>query len=604
MFSAVILIFIGATLLFFLTCGAGIFPWTVCLTAIVSCVLLVLLQRRCGGFRGPDGQRSTHADVITLYAVFTLFLLLTLLPLPLPATRVTGALRFEQNLKVTEAVQTAHACGLVSDDLRSWFPTTRNRSGTLQATALLLAALPVFLLVSNLPIPTRRKFLRGLCAVATVVAAAGYVSQWIIPQKSALWWTLPVPPVQTGRLGPIGCFINPNHFGSFTALFCPIALTHFVEDLRNRRWLRALFPLFQFLVLSLALVYSLSRGSLVACIVGLGVTGLLLLRFLARRRILLLLVILGACLLAVTGVTLRLPNHPLVRDRLETFRTLTHHDSFRTRLNESAGCLAIWKAYPLIGAGANAYRIVYPQYRVASSSASTSHAENEYLQLLADCGLVGVGLFGLWMALLIRSARRFLSSPACHPPLAIAVCGAATVAAVHASCDFAPHLPLYAFTLCTILGLILEPPPAERPASIPAPARWRACPESIFLLLAAIFLSFFSRSMYPYGTNLIHREETPLTIARGLTGAPSFSYLWSAMGRAAWAAGTPATLQFAARCMNQAAEYDPKNYHLWLDTGKLRLETRDYRGAEEAFQRVKALRSWVPIPAIPKEGTQ
>jgi O-antigen ligase len=50
----------------------------------------------------------------------------------------------------------------------------------------------------------------------------------------------------------------------------------------------------------------------------------------------------------------------------------------------------IWAAYPIAGAGANAFRMVYPQYRTASSAGFMTHAHNEYAQLLCETGVIGL----------------------------------------------------------------------------------------------------------------------------------------------------------------------------------------------------------------------
>ena len=57
---------------------------------------------------------------------------------------------------------------------------------------------------------------------------------------------------------------------------------------------------------------------------------------------------------------------------------------------------------------------------------------------------------------------------------------------------------------------------------------------------------------------------------------------------------------FAGRCFRQATTYDPQNYRLWREQGRLALYLKDYAGAREAFRRVRALRDWVSLPPVPE----
>ena len=85
---------------------------------------------------------------------------------------------------------------------------------------------------------------------------------------------------------------------------------------------------------------------------------------------------------------------PQVRERLSTFRDPASTHSLRTRVQAWRDALAVWPRYPVVGAGANALRMVYPQHRAASHRGFRIFAENEYIQLVTEAGLAGVVLAG------------------------------------------------------------------------------------------------------------------------------------------------------------------------------------------------------------------
>ena len=59
------------------------------------------------------------------------------------------------------------------------------------------------------------------------------------------------------------------------------------------------------------------------------------------------------------------------------------------RVNTWKDSVKIVRHYPVTGVGANAFRMIFPQYRNASTRKSFTHVENEYLQLPAELGIIG-----------------------------------------------------------------------------------------------------------------------------------------------------------------------------------------------------------------------
>ncbi|MBT7702511.1 MAG: hypothetical protein HN700_19655, partial [Verrucomicrobia bacterium] len=266
---------LGISVLFLTAYGAGIYPWTVC------AVLFALSVANLAVYAKPRSTALFQKRRLTLpalYAALLIFIAIVLMPLPLSLSRLTGSLRFEQNTCVAETLEEAKALGIETPPLVT-FSTSRSRAGTLRALLLLATLFGAWKLAQQLDPALRQLWLRGLIGLGSVVAVLGHLGKWVIPQGNTLWWAIPVPPVLPG---PVGGFINPNHFAGFVALLAPVALAMGIADARQRRWGCMLTDIAGFTLMTVALLFSMSRGGVVAYVGGIGV--LMLLVFLRSSK--------------------------------------------------------------------------------------------------------------------------------------------------------------------------------------------------------------------------------------------------------------------------------------------------------------------------------
>jgi O-antigen ligase len=92
------------------------------------------------------------------------------------------------------------------------------------------------------------------------------------------------------------------------------------------------------------------------------------------------------------------------------------------RITYLKSALNIWFDYPLIGSGAGTYVDIHPHYQIRVISASAS-AHNEYVQILAELGLVGE-LLVLWIVVnLIGGTLRSLWYRPANIPAVIGIAG-------------------------------------------------------------------------------------------------------------------------------------------------------------------------------------
>jgi len=551
-----------------------------------ACVTLCLTSRHSHGSRIPKILRIG-------YAALLIYLLAAVTALPARVTALTGKGRAVQNAAVCQTVEEAVDLGLLSRaPLR--FALTRNRAGSLRLTLLAFSMFSAAVLSAGLGARAKTEYLRFLAVFGALVAVAGYLSLTRLPQKDTLWWVYPIPHALPG---PVACFSGRNNFGAFLALISGTTLGLIAADLSCRRWLLAGVSALALICTTLGAVFSLSRAALLACAAAiLGAFFLLLL----RRRVVLAVIILLIAGLSVTALFF-LPTAPLL-ERVGTLRDIKSTDSYVTRVAAWRDSVHIWRSYPILGAGPNAFRMVYPQHRTTSQSAFMTHAENELVQLFTDSGLVG---FLIAVALCLPVTLGILSAVVRGGAGSITAvaAGTAMIAAAATACfDFALHTPLYGTVVASVVGLAITSRDPSADAPPPVSRRWLtvgALSTATLLLATLLSLAFGTRLRLDSHARLKHAQLPELRDA--LVWAPTSWQAWYYFGRAACAGGTPASFRLGERCFSQAGAYDANNYRLWRRIGKLRLSLGDRQGARDAFARVRSLRWWAPVPSVPDD---
>ena len=114
------------------------------------------------------------------------------------------------------------------------------------------------------------------------------------------------------------------------------------------------------------------------------------------------------------------------------------------------------KEHPLLGVGFGGYWMAVTQYHEGSGRLAPQQAHNDYLELAASGGVVGVALAGWFVFLFFRQVRKGLASTSRFQR---AACFAALVAlfgvALHSFVDFGLHLPINALVFVLLLVIAL-----------------------------------------------------------------------------------------------------------------------------------------------------
>ena len=235
---------------------------------------------------------------------------------------------------------------------------------------------------------------------------------------------------------PFGPFVNRNHFAGFVELTLPAGLALLI--FRGMR--RDLIPLTGLLTIIPvgALVLSGSRGGIVSFAFEVTVLALLArFRKAPERSRLTALAMVGFAAFALVAW--------LGAGRaIEKFSTLHPGDiRLSRRITMVRGAAHIFFDHPIHGAGLGSLVAVYPRYETFYDGLTVDHVHNDYMELLAETGILGgvCSLAFLWI--LFREARRGFEaeqghfSRAIHAGAIAALCGLL----LHSLVDFNLHIP-------------------------------------------------------------------------------------------------------------------------------------------------------------------
>lgn len=129
------------------------------------------------------------------------------------------------------------------------------------------------------------------------------------------------------------------------------------------------------------------------------------------------------------------------------------HDA--DRVDISLNTLNLLKDYPLTGSGGGSFHVVFPRYRIGDISGYFDHTHQDYLEIMADTGLIGIGLLGLVVLLSLLAALRalFVRRDRLMRGMAFASIMGIAAILIHSTVDFNMQIPANAATFMVILSL-------------------------------------------------------------------------------------------------------------------------------------------------------
>jgi O-antigen ligase len=234
---------------------------------------------------------------------------------------------------------------------------------------------------------------------------------------------------------PFGPYVNRNHFAGFAELVLPLSLVPLVLG-RVRRERRVVVGLFAVLPVA-ALFLSASRGGIVSFAVQLSVLALSMIRRRAWGKQLFA----GAVVLLLASLIVTWLGVGQILERFSSLQTLEVTSGKRASMRRDTW--HIFLDHPVAGTGLGTLQIVFPPYETLYDGKIVNHAHNDYLEALAETGLLG-GLCCAWFlgVLVIKSLKRAQQlNDSFAGALQISGVVACTGLLVHALVDFNFHIP-------------------------------------------------------------------------------------------------------------------------------------------------------------------
>jgi O-antigen ligase len=272
---------------------------------------------------------------------------------------------------------------------------------------------------------------------------------------------------------PFGPFVNHNHFAGYVEMIAPIPVALIIR--RVVRGELAVLYGFAAAMMSLAVVMSLSRGGAISLfaslmfIVAFGFKSQAAEKTSARgggrwafapSRVVAMLVIFCTIGAGVWWVGA----DPVIRrvEKGEFVMDAPSKDPARETFFQSRGW--IWRDTVnmirdnwVTGVGLGAFHTVYPVYSTRDGTLVVSQAHNDYLQIMADGGILGA-LIAVWFLYLI--ARDILRASRHRNPtmagMAIGCAGGVFALMVHSLFDFNFQIPSNALLFLVLTAVVSQ----------------------------------------------------------------------------------------------------------------------------------------------------
>jgi len=250
-----------------------------------------------------------------------------------------------------------------------------------------------FLILNNLHRQETTQLLLWVLLGVGALIASYAVFQFLGNSKHVLWFEK--PPGYLGRGS--GTYISPDSMAGFLEMLVPISLAGLF--LSKSSHVTRVFYGYLTLVLLAGIAVSVSRGAYVSTGIALLVFFCILVRYPAYRRAALI------TLLVMTAgayIFVREARQPQKRFSLMLTPGQNEDSSFRPGLWKAA--LAVWKEDVWFGVGPAQFDIHFPAHRPPNLQSRAVWAHNDYINTLADWGLVGSGLIAASMVCLYAGA--------------------------------------------------------------------------------------------------------------------------------------------------------------------------------------------------------
>jgi len=350
------------------------------------------------------------------------------------------------------------------------FHSTAYRHDTIAGAMLYCAyAMLCFLAGQSLLRTAQARRLAVIFALYGFVLAALALLQGVAPNGRLFWLRQP-------RMGGwiYGSYVNHNHYAGLMEMLIPVPLVLSLTRLAQEKERIAAGVAAAVMVATVFL--SGSRGGMLAVFAELAVLATILLR---QKKSMRIAVAAAAFAVVLVGILTWLGGKELTSRVTSISREARTEISGGMRLSIDRDAIRMFRQKPVAGWGLGTFPVVYPQFRSFYTNFFVNEAHNDYLQLLAEMGLLGFATMVWFLIVLYRAALRKTRN------WTVNVTGALSLACilglsgilVHSLFDFNLQIPANAALFYVLCSLAAAPPllqRARRRKPTPAPTETRA----------------------------------------------------------------------------------------------------------------------------------
>jgi len=324
-----------------------------------------------------------------------------------------------------------------------------DKVGTREALIKLTTYLLLFFLGGQLFATASPRVWRGFGLIVTVYAFA--LSVFAIAQffssPDLLYWS--IKPRWGGAI--FGPYVNRSDYAGLMEMLLPIAGAYLLGQTGRHplRWL----GVFAVLVAFASVELSGARGGLISLLIEMGLFGVFFgrSRLFGRRN-----TATAAAVAIVSVVALLLWIAP--QEILSRYQTLVKSPDLTlgTRTQMAMGAFRLFRDNPWIGTGIGSLETAYPRYQSVFPEGVIQHAHNDFVELMAETGIVGLMLALVGLQIFFATAFRKVKLKFDHLAdwirlgSAVGCCGVLA----HSFTDFNLHIPANAawFVACMAIS--------------------------------------------------------------------------------------------------------------------------------------------------------
>ena len=337
--------------------------------------------------------------------------------------------------------------------LQLLFNWTAYRHETFSQSLLYCAyAALAFLATQTLRRSSQAKVLAVVITCYGLLVAAVALLQGLSPNGRIYW--LHKPEFSGQIYGP---YVNHNHYAGLMEMLVPVPLVFCLSRYARGRARTVIAGIAALMAGTVFL--SGSRGGMLALLVELALLGWILFRTQKPMKF----ATLGAFAIVVIAILAWIGGSELSK-RVGSIGSEARHElTGGVRWTIDKDGLRMFAKKPVLGWGLGAFPIAYPQFRSFYTSFFINEAHNDYLQILVETGVIGLGA-ALWFLVLLYRAgfQKFADWPDnINGAVALAALLGCTGIVVHSLVDFNLQVPANAAWFYVLAAIAASPHPLE-----------------------------------------------------------------------------------------------------------------------------------------------